>query len=104
MEWGLRVGQGPGFKPGEQCAVQRLGEVVTALVGLIDAPLHAGEFSVGCARGPCLILNVPEVEVGPMVALDRLQQIVSCSLPAAFSRLMPCAGAVVVQLNDCFGR
>ena len=71
VQRGLRVGQALGFEPVQQGAVQFFGQVVAALVGPVDAPLHRGQFGVGDAGGAGFVLNVPELEVGAMLAGDR---------------------------------
>ena len=59
-----------GFEPGEERAVQFLGQVVAALVGAVDAALYLGEFGVGCAGSAGFVFDVPKVEVGAVLAGD----------------------------------
>ena len=73
----LWVGQVLGREPVEQGAVELFGQVVAPLVGPVDAALDIGELSVGGAGRAGFIFNVPEIEVGAMLASDTVEPIVS---------------------------
>ncbi len=79
MQWGIGVGQALGFEPGEQSAVKLLGQVVAELVGAVYAALYFGQFRVGCAGSAGFVFNVPEVEVGAVLAGDQVEP-VGCSV------------------------
>ena len=64
-------------KPVQQRAVQLFGQVVAQLVGAVDAALHIGQFGVGGAGRAGLVLDVPEVEVGAVLAGDPAEPGVS---------------------------
>ena len=46
-----------------------------ALVDAVHSPFHPGQFSVCGARRSCFVLNVPQLEVGLMLATDGRQPI-----------------------------
>ncbi len=79
VERGSGVGQALGFERGKQRAVKFLGQVVAELVGAVDAALYFGQFRVGCAGSAGFVFNVPEVEVGAVLAGDQVEP-VGCGL------------------------
>jgi hypothetical protein len=68
MERGRGVGQVLVFKIRKQGAVELFGKVVAELVGAVHATLDIGQPGV-CGGGSAgLVFNMPEVEVGAMLA------------------------------------
>ena len=82
------------------------GEVVAQLVGCVDAALHAGEFGISCAGGAGLVFDVPEVEVGAVLAGHAGQPSESCDADPSAPGGASCHAAVslVVQFDDRVGR
>ena len=112
-EWrvGFGIGQAQRFQPGKQRAVQFLGQVVAALVGRVHAALYRGQFGVGRAGSAGLVFDVPEVEVGAMLAGDPIEPITFRFLAGMRARgrgdngghrgLVPGVSLPVVQVYDC---
>ena len=71
VERGLLMRQFLRREPVEECAIQLFGEVVAQLVGAVDAAFDVGELGVGGAGGAGFVFDVPEVEVGAMLAGDE---------------------------------
>ena len=55
-------------EPVEQSAVEFFGKVVAKLVGAVNAAFYVGELRVGGAGRAGLVFDVPEVEVGAVLA------------------------------------
>ena len=88
------------IEPFEQIAVERLGQIVAQLVGAIDSRLHIGEFRVARAGSARLILNVPQIEVRPVLARHRIEpEVVGVGLGVGGA--VPLAGQFVVQIGKC---
>ncbi len=64
-------------EPIEQGAVEFFGEVVAELVGAVDAALYVGELRIGGAGCAGFVFDVPEVEVGVVLAGDAAEPGVS---------------------------
>ena len=71
MQGCILGGQPLRLEPIEQGAVERLGEVVAQLVGSVDAAFYVGELRVCRAGGAGFVFDVPEIEVGAMLAGDE---------------------------------
>ncbi len=86
----------------EQHAVELLGQVVAALVGWVDAALDLGELGVGGSGRAGFVFDVPEIEVGAMLA-GNLNEPVVCLASLRLRRVsMPVAGEAIVQRGNCF--
>ena len=70
-------------QPSNSTSSELLCEVVAELIGLVDPALDCGQRSVGNLGGAGLVLNVPEIEVGPMLAGDGNEP----AGPFSFARL-----------------
>jgi hypothetical protein len=88
----------------EEGGVERFGQVVTALVGVVDAVLYSSKLGIGNAGVAGFVFNVPELEIGAMLAGDGAEPAV-CRGITGFTRVMvflvPCAGSLVLQFDNC---
>ncbi len=92
-EWSGAAGWASrGFQPAQQRAIQFLDQIVAELVGLVHAALHCGHFRVGCAGRARLVLDMPQIEVGAMLARYLLQPIFGSS--SVRRRLQPASRPV----------
>jgi hypothetical protein len=73
VQRGRCVGQAARRKPRQQGAVQLLGQVVAALVGQIHAAFHCSDLSVGGAGRAGFVFNVPQIEIGAMLARNQIE-------------------------------
>ncbi len=62
------VWQSLGREPIDEGAIEIFCEVIAQLVGGVDPPFDIGQRRIGCTRSARLVLNVPEIEVGSMLA------------------------------------
>lgn len=70
VERGVGVGQELRLEIIEQGLVELLHEIVAKLVGAIDATFDVSEQRVRNPRGASLVFDVPQIEVGAMMAGD----------------------------------
>ena len=89
-------------EPIEQGSVEFFGEVVAELVGAVDAALYVGELRVSGAGCAGFVFDVPEVEVGVVLAGDAAEPGVSRTGILSGSRQgMPGSGCFIVEFYDC---
>ena len=89
------------FKPCQQRAVELFCQIVTKLIRTVHAALYFGQFGVGCAWCARFVLDVPQVEVGAMLASDRSEPFASV-WSAAIGIRVPEPGESIVKLSDFF--
>jgi hypothetical protein len=90
-------------KLGEKKSIQILCQIVAQLICAVDPSLDFRQVGIRGARRAGLVLNVPEVEVGAMLAGHVFQPIVgspTAGQEAVFRRDVPPACATVMQLDD----
>lgn len=97
------VGQGARREPVKEDAVELFGVVIAELVGAVDATLDGGDFGVGCAGSASLVLDVPEVEVGAMLAGDGVEEGVRGGR-GLFRIEVPEGGEAVMEVGDGLSR
>lgn len=70
------VGQRAVRKPVEEVTVKLFSEIVAELIGAVDAAFDGGELGVRSAGRAGFVLDVPEVEVGAVLAGDGVEECV----------------------------
>lgn len=83
----------------EQSAIQGFGEVIAELIGRVDAALDGGNFRVRSAGCAGFVLDVPEVEVGAVLAGDGFKEWVGLTGGSA-GGLVPESGETVLESGD----
>lgn len=90
--------------PLEENCVALFGEVVAALVEVVDGALNLDDLFGRGAGGAGAVLGVPQVEVGAMLGADGLQKILfgRAGVPGFgwLRTLVPLRGRAVVQSSD----
>ena len=100
----VRVRKLPGGEPLQQRAVQILGKIVAQLVGAVDAPLDVRQLGIGGSRRARFVLDVPQVEVGAMLAGNAIQPVIALARRmAAFGDWCQSCVQLVLQLGDFVG-
>ena len=99
----LRVGQFPLAKPFQQYPIEVFGKIIAQLIGGVDAPLDSGEVGIARTGGPRFVFNVPEIEVGAMLAGDEGKRIIVAGAAEAFFPVPP-GGEMVVKLGHLLRR
>ena len=71
MELCVWLGQPLRCQPGHRSTVQLFGQIVTQLICRIDPSLNVCKRCVARSRRARLVLNVPQIEVGSVLPLDK---------------------------------
>ncbi len=58
-------------------AVQFFGQIVAQLVGGVNAAFYLGQVGIRCAGRAGFILDMPEIEVGAMLAGNAIEPVVA---------------------------
>ena len=89
-------------EPVEKSAVEFFGQVVALLVSAVDAPFNVGYLRVGGAGSTGLVLNMPEVEIGAVLAGDKGEPRVGQGLVQILGEV-PVLCRTVMKASDCGG-
>ena len=83
----------------KQQHIALLGEIVAALVGMVNVTLNAGQVLIGGARGSSGVFGVPEFEIGQVLFRNSALKAAEGST-YEWGLAMPSRSALVMQCCD----
>src|ERR1700722_7027127 len=104
MEHGSGGGKVLLGKAFEEGAIEVFDCVIAALVGGVDAPLYFGQLRVARAGSARLIFNVPELEVGAMLAGNAVHECMADHIGVRTVVLVPQRHEAIVENRYVRGR